>query len=50
MFKGTSIDELMRMVEQAEQHALALLDEARDLEMAAMHYEASQSESLAGVA
>ncbi len=50
MFHGTTVDDLMTMVEQAERHALALTEEAHELEMAVIAYQAAEREALAGVA
>lgn len=50
MFHGTTVDELMTMVEQAERHAVALEQEAHELEMAVIAYETAEREALAGVA
>ena len=49
MFKGTTVDELMVMVEQAERHAHMLLEETHELELIIAH-EAAEAEALAGVA
>ena len=49
MFKGTTVDELMMMVEQAEQHAHMVIEEAHELELIIAH-EAAEAEALAGVA
>jgi len=50
MFKGTTVDELMMMVEQAEQHAHMLIEETHELELAIIAQQAVESEALAGVA
>ncbi len=50
MFHGTTVDELMQMVENAERHAVALAEDEHDLGMAVIAAEAMEREALAGVA
>ena len=51
MYHGTTVDELMQMVETAERHAQVLVeDEAHELEMAAIAWKMQEREALAGVA
>jgi hypothetical protein len=49
MYKGTTVDELMMMVEQAERHAHMLLEETHELELIIAN-QAAEVEALAGVA
>ena len=50
MFRGTTVEELMAMVEQAEQHAMSLVEQQHALELEVLAYKTSDSEALAGVA
>ncbi len=51
MFHGTTVDELMQMVEYAERHAQAVqAAEAHELDLAVVAYKSSEQEALAGVA
>ncbi len=49
MFRGTSIDELIAMVKQAEQHAIEI-EEPEEQPGPALIYEAQRIETLVGVA
>ena len=46
MYHGTTVDELMQMVETAERHAQALADaEAHELELAAMAWRSAEEQT-----
>lgn len=47
MLQGTAIDELIQMVERAEQHAVELYDEQ---EAGTLDYQAGRNQELLGVA
>ena len=50
MYTGQMVDELTAMVEVAERHAQVVVEQEYELQMAAIAYQASEREALAGVA